>query len=53
LKKPARDVLHEAEDAPPTWFLSNSQGLLGDAPIDDFMPPRDGTRRACHVTGPG
>ncbi|HYP89459.1 MAG TPA: hypothetical protein VEQ59_14930 [Polyangiaceae bacterium] len=35
------------------WFLSNSQGLLGDAPIDDFMPPREGTRRACHVTGPG
>jgi hypothetical protein len=33
------------------WFVQSAEGKLSDAMIDEIVPHRDGSRRACHVTG--
>jgi len=33
------------------WFLSSPAGLSHDAGIDDIVPPRGESKKACHVSG--
>lgn len=35
------------------WFVSSPPGIEGDAHIDDIVPPRNDSKKACHVTGSG
>ena len=33
------------------WFVTSAERSLGDARIDDIVPPRGDSKKACHVTG--
>jgi hypothetical protein len=35
------------------WFVTSGERSLGDARVEDLVPARAGSKKACHITGSG
>lgn len=33
------------------WFVTSAERSLGDATVEDVLPPRGESKKACHITG--